>query len=60
MLPNYRSSSPSTISTEPTMAIKSATMQPREISCSTDKLEKHGERPLHRKGISDLPVARKK
>jgi hypothetical protein len=48
----YLSISPITISIDPRMAMRSEIMTPREISGMTERLEKHGERPLHLKGIS--------
>gem|GEM_PF-2622555 len=53
----YLSTSPSTKSIEPTIAIKSAIITPFASSGNTDRLWKLGARHFTRVGISDLPSA---
>ena len=53
----YRSTSPSTKSMEPTMAIRSAMSTPLDISGNTERLLKLGPRDFTRVGISDRPSA---
>ena len=56
----YRSTSPITKSSEPTIAKRSASITPFDISGRTERLEKLGPLDLHLNGMSDRPSARKK